>query len=66
MQIKTGDAISLPGLSIYPDQRKIFRNRQEIHLTAKKYNLLCMLVENIGHVMTYIGLFCFLLEKFKI
>lgn len=30
--------ISLPGLTIYPEQRKIYRDRQEIHLTAKEYD----------------------------
>ena len=45
--------ISLPGLEIYPDQRKIYRDRQEIHLTAKEYDLLCLLVYNQGRVLTY-------------
>lgn len=45
--------ISLPGLEIYPDQRKIYRGRQEIHLTAKEYDLLCLLVYNQGRVLTY-------------
>lgn len=37
-------ALQLPGLEIYPDQRKIYRDRREIHLTAKEYDLLCFLV----------------------
>lgn len=45
--------ISLPGLEIYPNQRKIYRDRQEIHLTAKEYDLLCLLVYNKGRVLTY-------------
>ena len=45
--------ISLPGLTIYPEQRKIYRDRQEIHLTAKEYDLLCLLVANKGRVLTY-------------
>lgn len=45
--------ISLPGLEIYPDKRKIYRDRQEIHLTAKEYDLLCLLVYNKGCVLTY-------------
>lgn len=45
--------ISLPGLTIYPEQRKIYRDRQEIHLTAKEYDLLCLLVYNKGRVLTY-------------
>lgn len=45
--------ISLPGFEIYPDRRKIYRDRQEIHLTAKEYDLLCLLVCNKGRVLTY-------------
>ena len=45
--------INLPGLAIYPEQRKIYRDRQEIHLTAKEYDLLCLLVYNKGRVLTY-------------
>ena len=45
--------LSLPGLEIYPDKRKIYRDRQEIHLTAKEYDLLCLLVYNQGRVLTY-------------
>ena len=45
--------ISLPGLTIYPEQRKIYRDRQEIHLTAKEYDLLCLLAYNKGRVLTY-------------
>lgn len=45
--------ISLSGFEIYPDRRKIYRDRQEIHLTAKEYDLLCLLVYNKGRVLTY-------------
>ena len=45
--------LSLSGLEIYPDKRKIYRDRQEIHLTAKEYDLLCLLVYNQGRVLTY-------------
>lgn len=45
--------ISLPGLTIYPNQRKIYRNRQEIPLTTKEYELLCLLAANRGQVLTY-------------
>ncbi len=45
--------ISLPGLTIYPEQRKIYRNRQEIPLTTKEYDLLCLLASNRGQVLTY-------------
>lgn len=45
--------IELPGLEIYPDRRKVFRNRHEVDLTAKEYDLLCLLVANKGIVLTY-------------
>ena len=45
--------VSLPGLEIYLDQRKIYRDRREINLTAKEYDILCLLVANKGRVLTY-------------
>lgn len=45
--------ISLPGLEIYPDRRKIYRNRQEIRLTTKEYDLLSFLAANKERVLTY-------------
>lgn len=45
--------ISLHGLTIYPEQRKIYRDRQEIHLTAKEYDLPYLLAYNKGRVLTY-------------
>lgn len=45
--------ISLPGLEIYPSRRKVFRDRQEIQLTAKEYEILLLLAANKGRVVTY-------------
>lgn len=45
--------LSLPGLEIYPSKRKVFRDRQEIRLTAKEYEILLLLAANKGHVLTY-------------
>lgn len=45
--------LSLPGLEIYPNRRKVYRDRREINLTAKEYDLLCLLVANKGCVLTY-------------
>ena len=45
--------LSLPGLEIYPSKRKVFRDRQEIQLTAKEYEILLLLVSHKGHVLTY-------------
>lgn len=52
-EIQNETQYTLPGLEIYPERRKIYRNRQEIHLTAKEYELLCLLVANKGFVLTY-------------
>jgi len=53
ISLNSETVISLPGLTIYPEQRKIYRDRQEIHLTAKEYEILCLLVSNRGQVLTY-------------
>lgn len=45
--------LSLPGLEIYPSRRKVFRDRQEIQLTTKEYEILLLLVAHKGHVLTY-------------
>lgn len=49
--------ISLPGLEIYPDRKKIYRDRREICLTAKEYDILTYLVLNRGRVLTYDQIF---------
>lgn len=53
LRIKDESMVSLPGLEIYPDRRKIYRDRHEINLTSKEYDLLCLLVANKGRVLTY-------------
>ena len=53
IRIKDEAMVSLPGLEIYLDQRKIYRDRREINLTAKEYDILCLLVANKGRVLTY-------------
>ncbi len=45
--------ISFPGLEIYPGRRKIYRDRREINLTAKEYEILTLLAANKGRVLTY-------------
>lgn len=52
-ELQAEQALKIPGLEIYPDRRKIYRDRQEINLTAKEYELLCFLVINRGKVLTY-------------
>ena len=53
--LEPGDetVVSIPGLEIYPERRKIYRDRREIDLTTKEYDLLYLLVINKGHVLTY-------------
>lgn len=53
LKLKDETVLSLPGLEIHPQSRKIYRDRQEIHLTAKEYDLLILLVANKGRVLTY-------------
>ena len=45
--------LSLPGLEIYPDRRKAYRNYREIELTIKEFDILCLLTSNIECVLTY-------------
>ena len=45
--------LSLPGLEIHMDKRKVYRNNQEIKLTVKEYKILCFLVANRNCVLTY-------------
>ena len=42
--------LSLPGLEIYPSKRKVFRDRQEIQLTTKEYEILLLLVTHKGYL----------------
>ena len=53
LRVKDEQVLSLPGLGIYPGRRKIYRDHREINLTAKEYDLLCLLVANKGQVLTY-------------
>ena len=53
LQLKEETVLSLSGLENYPDRRKIYRDRREINLTAKEYDLLCLLAVNKGRVLTY-------------
>lgn len=50
-------SLQFPGLEIYPDCRKIYRDRREINLTAKEFDILCFLAANRGRVMTYVQIY---------
>ena len=45
--------VSLPGVEIHPKRRKVYRSGEEIPLTAKEYDLLYLLAEHKGIVLTY-------------
>lgn len=51
--IQNESKISFSGMEIYPERRKVYCNGKEIHLTAKEYRLLWLLVVNKGQVLTY-------------
>lgn len=52
-ELQMESSLQLPGLEIYPDRRKIYRDRREINLTAKEFDILYYLVANRGRVVTY-------------
>lgn len=53
MEIVQEPILSLPGLEINFNSRKVVRADSEIELTAKEYDILCLLVVNKGRVLTY-------------
>lgn len=53
LQLKNMPMLSLPGLDIYPDCRKVYRNSNEINLTTKEFEIFYLLVVNKGRVLTY-------------
>lgn len=52
-EIQNESKWSLPGLEIDPSRRKVYCDGKEVHLTAKEYRLLLLLVVNRGLVLTY-------------
>lgn len=51
--LKQETVLSLPGLEIHMDKRKVYRNHQEVKLTVTEYKILCFLVSNRNRVLTY-------------
>ena len=49
--------LSLPGLEIYPSKRKVFRDRQEIQLTTKEYEILLLLDTHEGMCLLTISIY---------
>lgn len=53
IQLNDETVLSLSGLELYLDSRKVYCNKKEINLTTKEYDLLHLLVVNKGRVLTY-------------
>ena len=45
--------LSLPGLEIDPQQRRVYRDGHEISLTKTEYEILLYLFQNPNHVLTH-------------
>lgn len=45
--------LSLPGLEIRPERRKIYGNSYEISMTKKEFDIFYLLAVNKGRVLTY-------------
>lgn len=53
LRLSNEPILSLPGMEIDPAHRKAFCNHQEISLTVKEYDLLCLFAANKGRILTY-------------
>lgn len=52
-KLKDESILTLPGLEIRLERRKIYSDSKEISLTTKEFDILCMLVINKERVVTY-------------
>lgn len=64
LNLNNESVLSLPGLEIYTERRKVYCNGQEMNLTVKEYELLKLLVENYGKVLTYEHLYQIVWREF--
>lgn len=53
LEMDSEPVLSLSGLEINLSRRKVIRNGCEVELTAKEYEILCLLATNKGRVLTY-------------
>ena len=53
LRLSKETVLSLPGLVINSNRRKVYRDQQEVMLTTKEYQLLYLLAVNKGIVLTY-------------
>lgn len=52
-QEKDESKLTLPSLEIRLERRKIYNHSDEIRLTTKEFDILCMFVANKGRIVTY-------------
>lgn len=52
-ELDSEPVLSFPGLEINLNRRKVISNGKEAELTAKEYDILCLLATNRGRVLTY-------------
>ena len=52
-ELRDEPILSLPGLEINLARRRITSNGREIQLTAKEYDIFCLLAANKNRVLTY-------------
>ena len=52
-EIKQTSMLSLPGLKIDPQQRRVYRDGEEVFLTKTEYEVLLYLFQNSNHVLTH-------------
>lgn len=53
LRLNEETVLSLPGMEINLDRRKVYCDQQELELTAKEYNILCLLAANSGRALTH-------------
>lgn len=53
LEMDSEPVLSFPGLEINFSRRKVIKNGYEVELTAKEYEILCLLAANKGRVLTY-------------
>lgn len=53
IRLKDKSMLSISGLDICLNRRKIYHGQKEINLTAKEFDLLCLFAANKGRVLTY-------------
>lgn len=53
LSLTDDSVLSVPGLELNLQQRRVYCDNQEIHFTVKEFDILCLLVANKGQIVTY-------------